>query len=631
MSFTSSEIQKKLERGAFSIHIALKHIEALKAEIAGHEEQMYDTARSLYDNEVLVDAAIAMAQMSIPTLELRASKIVAGTGQSSLSPATGEETVTLIDASLNSVVPPVVDGDGLNADDEVSVVEQVAEGAGLAKIHADEFFGVEVPVSQLDLARDIKHEAAVSVKQNTKNNTYASDRGKNAWRKALFTRARAEYLKNGVPTDGVDASSENAASETTIVDTVLEVEVTLAEVVEDAAVEVTEDQAVEVDAVEVSEEVTEADEAVVAVEADVEADEVEIVAESVLVEIEDQNTVTETFDDQSDDEQVANVVLADVADEQDHDWLPETADDHIDAVNVVSGPVSAGLADIPFFDDPANVADDQDDAVAEDLISTVNDDHTLSITDTFFAEDDDDVPILDPISFDDDASGHDDDSSSDELEDIDVPDFDPNAELFDEKTPVAEHVMSEPFEETVIAEPVVVQTEESNEAPAPEPIQEASRRAVPISSIPAHQRPGAPRPQTATPARPQPGGASGRVVTAPSPRPVSTPPQSPTTSTAAPVVAPASPASAPSSASRVAPARAAPARTVEPPTRTHGFGAKVPAPPGLDEAIRERDAAVAAAKAAVTPAAPAKPVASPVRPGPTAPRGVPFTKPSFNR
>ncbi|TLX17237.1 hypothetical protein [Rhizobium sp. MHM7A] len=626
MSLTSSEIQKKLERGAFSIHIAHKRIEALKAEIAEHEEQMYDTARSLYDNEGLVEAAIAMAQMSIPTLELRASKLVAENSQSSPSPVTGGEALThLIDASVNSVVPPLVDGDGSSTDEDAVAVEPVTDGTGLAKLYAEEFFGVEVPASQIDFAREIKHEAAVSVKQNTKNNTYASDRGKNAWRKALFTRARAEYLKNGVPADGTAATPEVDTPEETVVEIVPETEPVIADIVEQSFDDAT-----------VSEQVPEGD-----VDEVTEVEEADEVVEPVSADVDDQNVVDEADEALPDDLDIVEEAIDD-----DQQWSPETENAFVSETSEeISEPASAGFADIPFFDEPTTdvaAAEERTDEVPDEAVSTVNDDHTLSIADTFFA--DDDVPVLDPISFEDETSDHfdhDDLTTAEEPEDIDVPDFDPNAELFDEKTPEnsVEDTPSAPRDEPVAVETTPAFAEERAAEAAHQPVPEASRRAVPISSIPAHQRPGAPRPHAATSARPQPGGAPGRVVTVPGPRPAPSTPQQPVASTAAPAASPApvsTAAPAPSAPSRAVPSRSAPARTGEAPPRTHGYGAKVPAPPGpgLDEAIRERDAAAAkaaTASAASTPSAPARPGAAPVRPGPGAPRGPLFTKPSFGR
>lgn len=618
MSFTSSEIQKKLERGAFSIHIAHKRIEALQAEIAEHEEQMYDTARSLYDNEGLVEAAIAMAQMSIPALESRALKIVVENSQASPTPGTGGEALAhLLDASLNSDVPPPADGDGSATDEDPVVVEPVSDGTGLAKLYTEEFFGVEVPASQIDFARQIKHEAAVSVKQNTKNNTYASDRGKNAWRKALFTRARAEYLKNGVPTDGMEVTSDDDASEEIVAEIVPQTEVVIADVVEQSS-----------DDAAVSEQVVEDE-----VDEVTEADEADEVVDPVTANVDDENVVDEADEDLS-----GNLDAVATVEDDDQQWSPETEDALVTEVSAeISESAPNELADIPFFDEPTTdvaVAEDHTDEAPDEVVSTVNDDHTLSITDTFFA--DDDVPVLDPISFEDetsDHSDHDDLIVTEEPEDIDVPDFDPDAELFDEKTsetPV-EDTPSALRDEPVALEAAPAFVEERAAEVAQQPAPEASRRAVPISSIPVHQRPGAPRPQATTPVRSQPGGAPGRVVTVPGPRPAPSTPQQSVASTAAP--APVSTvAPAPSAPSRAAPARTAPARTGEAPPRTHGYGAKVPAPPGLDEAIRERDAAAvkaASASAASTPSAPARPGAAPARPG--APRGPLFTKPSFSR
>ncbi len=635
MLLTSSEIQKKLERGAFLIHVAHKQIEALQAQIAAHEEQMHDTAQSLYGNPALVEAAIAMANMSIPALEMKASKIVAESQSSTTSTSSEDELNGLLDPST-SAQSSDLDGDEFSGDDDTVVVEPVTDGNTLAKLHTEEFFGVEVPASQLELAREIKHEAAVSVKQNTKNNTYASDRGKNAWRKALFTRARAEYLKAGVSSDG----AEDPSAVDTVEDT---------DVVETAAVEaIAEGDAAAVDAMELSvhSATDKADAAEVYsdeptdLDAPVEDDQSTPVGDAVVAD--------EPEDDHASETEVVEAELEAVADEHldDADWLPGSEDDSASDDSEVLEASSAGFVDIPFFDEPTEaVASTVADEAAVEIPSTVNDDHTISITDTFF--NDDDVPVLDPISFEEETvqiSDHDEMSASesDEPEDIDVPDFDPNAELFDGDTEaVASEAIAVTADEPVVAREVAETFANERLAEATQQMTpEASRRAVSMSSIPPHQRPGAPRPQGSIPARPQPGSASGRVVTVPGPRPSApAPQQTAVAASSTPVkslaVSPAPAAPAAQAPTRAAPSRGAPSRSGDTPQRAHGYGANVPAPAGLDEAIRERDAAEAAAKAVASstsssaPSAPVRPSAPPARPG--APRGPAFTKPSFGR
>lgn len=633
MLLTSSEIQKKLERGAFLIHVAHKQIEALQAQIAAHEEQMHDTAQSLYGNPALVEAAIAMANMSIPALEMKASKIVAESQSSTVSTSSEDELNGLLDPSTPAQSSDL-DGDDLNGDDDTVVVEPATDGNTLAKLHTEEFFGVEVPASQIELAREIKHEAAVSVKQNTKNNTYASDRGKNAWRKALFTRARAEYLKAGVPSDG----AEDPTAIGTVEDT---------DVIEEAAAEaITEvDAAAADEAVELSVHSATDDVDVAEVETDEPTDLDASVEDDQSTPTGDAIVAVEPEDDHASEAEVVEAELEPGADENldDADWLPVSEDASAsNASDEVAETSSAGFVDIPFFDEESVASADVDETPVE-IPSTVNDDHTISITDTFF--NDDDVPVLDPISFEEETgslSGHDDMSGPDEPEDIEVPDFDPNAELFDGDTEtVAVEAQAVVADEPVVAGEVAQTFANERIAEATQQMTpEASRRAVSISSLPPHQRPGAPRPQSSIPVRPQPGAASGRVVTVPGPRPSPSAQQqtavaaSPTPATPV-AVSPAPAAPAPPAPTRAAPSRGAPSRSGDTPQRAHGYGANVPAPAGLDEAIRERDAAEAAAKAAASstsssaPSAPARPSAPPARP--SAPRGPAFTKPSFGR
>lgn len=633
MLLTSSEIQKKLERGAFLIHVAHKQIEALQAQIAAHEEQMHDTAQSLYGNPALVEAAIAMATMSIPALEMKASKIVAESQSSTTSTSSEDELNGLLDPS-SSAQSPDLDSDEFNGDDDTVVVEPVTDGNTLARLHTEEFFGVEVPASQLELAREIKHEAAVSVKQNTKNNTYASDRGKNAWRKALFTRARAEYLKAGVPSDGVeDPSAVDAVEDTDVFETAAVEAITEVDAAAVGAMEFSVHSATdEIDAAEVySVEPPDLD-------APVEDDQSTPVSDAVIA--------VEPEADHASETEVVEAELEPVADENldDADWLPGSEDDAASNGSEVLEASSAGFIDIPFFDEPTEaVASTIADETPVEIPSTVNDDHTISITDTFF--NDDDVPVLDPISFEEETgqiSDHDEMSASDEPEDIDVPDFDPNAELFDGDTEaVAAEATALTADEPVVAREVAETFANERIAEATQEITpEASRRAVSISSIPPHQRPGAPRPQGSIPARPQPGSASGRVVTVPGPRPSKPAPQQTAVAASSTPVKPeagssTSAASAEQASTRAAPSRGAPSRSGGTPQRAHGYGANVPAPAGLDEAIRERDAAEAAAKAVASsasssaPSSPVRPSAPPARPG--APRGPAFTKPSFGR
>lgn len=602
MSFTSSEIQKKLERGAFSIHIALKQIEALKAEIAGYEDQMYETARSLYENEQLVEASIAMAQMSIPALEMRASKIVAGNNAAVSFSKLGEsENVSYQDVDLLVGEDGVSSGlNSVGTDDETNVVDLPSEGVDYAKIHVDEFFGVEVPVSQFDLAREIKREAAVSAKQNTKNNTYASDRGKNAWRKALFTRARADYLANGSVYDEKNLDEAVVRDELEPVTT--ELPVSIIDSIDDYA-ETSDTVDKVVDASSVYLDVVEETNELVAEAVDREAQIDFTASEPVNVE----DVIETAFETEVEPE--SNLTI----------YSPE---DVVDPVVVEA----REFDDIPFFgEEPAASSSEQVDA--SPAISTVNDDKTLSIDDTFFP--DDDIPVMEALTFEDETPHQDDSMSFDELQDIDVPDFDPDAELFDDKisSPTVE-VMSNSLSVSETVETIsndrpsiTVSAEEKASMTAPV----LSPRVVSISSLPAHQRPGAPRPQAApnsAPSRPQPGSSSSRVVTVPPPRP---------DQPAATTIAPTRPASSPVAPSRSAPARTPSSRTPETSSRTHGYGAKVPAPDGLEEAIRERDAAAKAATQSVqTP--PARPGSAPARPSPGVPRpNLPFTKPSFGR
>jgi hypothetical protein len=591
MSFTSSEIQKKLERSAFSIHIAFKQIEALKAEIAGHENHMFETARSLYENEQLVEAAIAMAQMSIPALEQRASKIVADNISAAATPRTSdtpEFSTPALDVSTDPDASSLTDADHAETDNDLSVVDPTSEaGVDYARIYAEEFFGVEIPVTQFDLAREIKREAAVSVKQNTKNNTYASDRGKNAWRKALFTRARADYLSNSNNPEDV-----LVATDTVDIDAVTE--------------EVIDAVALDNHVVAIPVETENQDQAV---DGETEADSTEEFSEvSDVVEIVTEDDVLESAVENEADFMVAG-------------------DDSTPISDVIETGAHA-FDDIPFFDDPVTVVSSVEVIEPQDAISTVDDDQTLSIDDTF--DTDADIPAMDAMTFEDEAADHGELSSHDDPEDIDVPDFDPNAELFDDKAETSVSIVKD-----VDAQPSLVNDDDpsSEIEPVIEKVvqsqPEASRRAVSISSLPAHQRPGAPRPASAsgiTPARPQPGNPSSRVVTSPPLKPTSS--ASPASEPHQTTPAPSRAVSAPQAPVRPHPGRTPPARVAEAPGRTHGYGAKVPAPDGLEEAIRERDAA----NAARTAQAPSRPGAAPARPVPGGARpNPPFTKPSFGR
>jgi len=83
--------------------------------------------------------------------------------------------------------------------------------------HKEQYFGENVPPARIAEADEIVAQASAYVAQGRKGNPYGSDRGKNAWRKALFTAAFNHIAtKSGVTSfseeDGLTPSDPSVAS-----------------------------------------------------------------------------------------------------------------------------------------------------------------------------------------------------------------------------------------------------------------------------------------------------------------------------------------------------------------------------------------------------------------------------------
>lgn len=195
----SSAIQKDIEREVFKASYFQEQIEALLLQIADLEEKAIvheATAREIASSELgpnLVDAAIEMAKLSIPYMKEKLNDHVTGSQIRSPKPLEDEASSDLSNQGVSRVDE--------NSQTPDKKEQTVALEEGQDDFDEDEFFGVEVPPSRIEEARDIVAEAISAVRKNSKNNIYASGRGKNAWRKHLFSAAWTHFANNDSATD----------------------------------------------------------------------------------------------------------------------------------------------------------------------------------------------------------------------------------------------------------------------------------------------------------------------------------------------------------------------------------------------------------------------------------------------
>lgn len=128
------------------------------------------------------------------------------------------------------VLPSKVD-EGVEKVDR-QVVEEPSKVVKSTKVKAlqskrdnrDKYFGANVPSSRVLEAEEILVQVASYVSQGRKGNPFANDRGKNAWRKALFNAAYVSMVANGVEhaaaaesMDSTEVESAEVSSESFVV------------------------------------------------------------------------------------------------------------------------------------------------------------------------------------------------------------------------------------------------------------------------------------------------------------------------------------------------------------------------------------------------------------------------------
>lgn len=102
-------------------------------------------------------------------------------GSSSSSP-TSSATHADVAVETATEVRPVA----LKKADESSPVPLPTHSSEVAPNGKISMFGVDVPPSRIDEAREIEAKAVNSLQQGRKSNPFSKDRGKNAWRKTLY-------------------------------------------------------------------------------------------------------------------------------------------------------------------------------------------------------------------------------------------------------------------------------------------------------------------------------------------------------------------------------------------------------------------------------------------------------------
>jgi hypothetical protein len=580
----SSHVLSQIEGALHRRYQLQVQVDQLLAGIAILNEKAETLALDEFGQD-LAPAAIMMAERSLPSIvalmaqkEQPAATAVTDSEQPRATvptSTTADPARVLVEPSHLQPSAPVVEAD--------------------AVVTSDDFLGVAVPAGRTDEAYDILEEAKTSFRQGQKSNPYATNRGKNSWRNALFAKALENYFETGLG-EGVDTDDHgSAATEGFVVET-----------------PVFDDDHDENDVI--------ADQDA---DASLDVDPVNDTSVAVPVFIEVEAAAVSSDEDLSSAPASAIVETDEDADEDDHEpeaFVPAEDIDHSAAIDAFDN-------HLPDFDEIPDDVDDADTAiepVVNDVATPVDAatsetpqetslDQTFTLDETFFS---DDVAHSDPLTIETEPSQ-------------------------------VEGLVSEPAAVSPSVTPVA---DDMTGAPMRIP-PSAAARAVSVASLPPAMRPAAmarPQPQP-TPAATKPLDESNpavveqapAVASAPQARPVMARPAAPVSVPRPAVVAPASvttkpvetarptpqpspaqvaarPNQAPVTAPAVAPrpgfARPQPSTPAPVANRQPGYGATVTkAPEGLEKALEEqRKAEEAKANGSAAPAP--RPVAPP-RPG----------------
>jgi hypothetical protein len=576
----SSHVLSQIEGALHRRYQLQVQVDQLLAGIAILNEKAETLALDEFGQD-LAPAAIMMAERSLPSIvALMAQKEQAAVTDSEQPQAT-VPTSTSADP-VRALVEPA------HLQPPIPMVEADAV------VTSDDFLGVAVPAGRTDEAYDILEEAKTSVRQGQKSNPYATNRGKNSWRNALFAKALENYFETGLG-EGVDTDDHGSvATEGFLVET---------PVFDDDHDE--NDVVADLDA-----------------DASLDVDPVNDDSVAVPVIIEVEGAAVSSDEDQSSAPAAAIVETDEDADEDDHEpegFEPAEDIDHSAAIDAFDN-------HLPDFDEIPDDVDDADtaiepindvatpvDAATSETPQATSLDQTFTLDETFFS---DDVAHSDPLTIETEPS---------QVEDL----VSEPAAVSPSVTPVADDMTGAPM----------------RIPPS------AAARAVSVASLPPAMRPAAmarPQPQP-TPAAAKPLDESNPVVveqaaavaSAQQARPVMVRPAAPVSGPRPGVVAPAPvttkpaetaqptpqpspvqvaarPTQAPVTAPAVAPrpgfARPQPSTPAPVANRQPGYGATVTkAPDGLEKALEEqRKAEEAKANGSAAPAP--RPVAPP-RPG----------------
>jgi hypothetical protein len=565
----SSHVLGQIESALLRRYQLQVQVDQLLAGIAILNEKAETLALEEFGQD-LAPAAIMMAERSLPSIvALVAQKEQQAASDGGNIPSSPQVTSTTVEPGPVLVEPSYLQP-------PAPVATPIAEND--AVVTSDDFLGVAVPAGRTDEAYDILEEAKTSFRQGQKNNPYATNRGKNSWRNALFAKALENFYEAGL---GDDDEQVSVTTETF-----------LAEMpVFDDYETATENSVSEVDEVDPVDDI--------------------LVVEPVVIDAE---ALAASSDEDLSDAPSDNLseALASDVDANDEDYHePDILEHSEDIDDAVAS--DAFDSHLPDFDEVPDDVDDADSAVefrpeSVALVDVVDSEtrqetspnQTFTLDETFFS---DDVAHSDPLTIENEATQ-------------------------------VETIVSEPAVVPVAVPSVAPVADDMTGVPMRIP-PSAAARAVSVASLPPAMRPGAMvRPQhqpastvveqapTAAPA-PQSRPVMARPATPVSvPRPAAVVPAPTVTKsveTAPPAPEPASSQLAarptPASAPRPGFARPQPSAPVPVVNRQPGYGASVTkAPEGLEKALEEQRLAEEA-KANGTASAPASRPIAPPRPG----------------
>jgi len=185
---------------------AVRRAFELRAEADAIEAEARSRAVEALGND-LGAAAMDMARLTAST---RAAGQQGDAGQTK-GPAIQPEAVSEAAAEPSM---PLAGSDGTAAVHRQAAVPERGDSPTAASTDSPDLCGVDVPPSRMQEAEEIVSQAESLFQQGRKSNPYASDRGKNAWRKALFRAAWEKLATAGEAEAAPTAAGKPAVSVT---------------------------------------------------------------------------------------------------------------------------------------------------------------------------------------------------------------------------------------------------------------------------------------------------------------------------------------------------------------------------------------------------------------------------------